>query len=386
MKQRLSKQVIDAIKIPDKPVELRDSLQRGLLLRVQPGTGLRTWYFEFRQHGRKTRTKIGRYPDCPVTKARNLAATKRAELVDGKDPAADRRNMRDSLTLRAFVNDHYRPWALLNRKSGHFSCLQITAGFQTILDRKIVSLRMADFTQVRTWRLTHTLERAKAPATHKTINKNFRVLQAAFNWGIEQGLIKSNPILGFKPGVEDRRHHIRAMTLEEERLILDVLADDDMLFRAAFLVSLDTGLRRGELLSLAWEQVDLISQKLTVSGELAKSSQTRSVPLTPRALGALEALQAQYGDTGRVFPMSPGAVYNRWLAVCSDAGVDGVRWHDLRHSFGSRLALAGVPLNVVKNLMGHSNLTVTEKYLHATRADEFAAIEVLSKANEEAIR
>ena len=106
----------------------------------------------------------------------------------------------------------------------------------------------------------------------------------------------------------------------------------------------------------------------SVEGAGAKNAQTRHVPLNPEAFEALTAWWRQGWGEDHVFP---GRDHRRlvnidkaWRAVLRDAKIDNFRFHDLRHSFGSDLVDADVPLYVVKTLMGHSTLAITERYAH----------------------
>ncbi len=379
-KEALTAKDIEKVPMPDKPLELRDGSTRGLVLRIQPGTNLRTWYYEYRQHGRKTRTKLGTYPDMSVTKAQNAVVKKRNELLAGKDPAADRRVVRESGTIRAFITDHYRPWVEAHRKSGRLTANRIEAAFSELLDRKIGSLHAADFTGWRTWRKSTTIPGAAGPAGIKTTNTDLRVLRAAFQWGVEQGVVKFNPLERMTREKEDSRPHFRALTDAEEVAILKALEQSHDVFRALFIVALDTGARRGELLSLEWSSVDLADGSFRVEGATAKSSQTRTCYLTPRAKAALEAIQAQRGPSGRVFPMSPANVFLRWRDTCVSAGItDRPRWHDIRATFATRLFDAGEGAHVVMRLCGHATLAVTQKYLRTGETQSRAAIERLAQ-------
>lgn len=130
----------------------------------------------------------------------------------------------------------------------------------------------------------------------------------------------------------------------------------------AVLVSINTGLRRGELLSLKWPAVDFKGAQLTVEGSAAKSQQTRHIPLNAEALDALKKWQEQRQDEERVFPV--GWLKTAWSNVLTKATVEKFRWHDLRHHFASKLVQAGVPLNTVRELLGHGSLAMTLRYAH----------------------
>ena len=133
------------------------------------------------------------------------------------------------------------------------------------------------------------------------------------------------------------------------------------------LIALATGMRRGELFNLHWQDIDLTGQLLTVVGAGAKSAQSRHIPLHTEALAVLTNWQRQRGDVGRVFTGRHGRLVKidkAWRTVLRDAKIDGFRFHDLRHSFASSLIQKGVSPYVVQKLLGQSSLAMTERYMH----------------------
>ena len=150
-----------------------------------------------------------------------------------------------------------------------------------------------------------------------------------------------------------------------------------------------TGVRLGELLALRWSDVDWTGSALNVSRAISaggesttKSGKARRVPLPDQALAALNDL-SQRGDftasdelvvcnvtTGRYLDGS--ALRRRYKAAQYAASVHPMRWHDLRHTYGSLLAASGEELITIKAAMGHANITTTEIYLHARPATEVA--------------
>jgi integrase len=147
-----------------------------------------------------------------------------------------------------------------------------------------------------------------------------------------------------------------------------------------FVIAATTGLRLGELGALRWRDVDLEGRNVTVSRAISageesstKSRRSRVVPLSGQAREELEALRGRLHFTGRedhVFcrpdggPLDRSAVRARFIRAQEAAGVRVRRFHDLRHTFGS-LAIRRFDLVTVKEMMGHSKLTTTERYLHA---------------------
>ena len=132
-------------------------------------------------------------------------------------------------------------------------------------------------------------------------------------------------------------------------------------------MSLNTGLRRGELTALEWSDIDFRANLLTVRAAAAKSGSMRRVNLNAEAVAVLRRWQRQTGSAGRLFP-----VYDfktAWSTLLTEANIDGFRWHDLRHTFASRLAQANVSLNKIRELMGHADLKMTLRYAHLATED-----------------
>jgi integrase len=132
------------------------------------------------------------------------------------------------------------------------------------------------------------------------------------------------------------------------------------------LLSLNTGMRQGELFALAWPAVDLERKTITVLASHSKGNTTRVIPLNDEALTVLLAIKPDPA-TGLVFK-SPvtGERFNNvkkaWAEVIKAAKLPGLRWHDLRHDFASQLVMRGVPLFTVQKLLGHANSRMTQRY------------------------
>ena len=154
------------------------------------------------------------------------------------------------------------------------------------------------------------------------------------------------------------------------------------------IVSLNTGLRRGELFGLLWSDVDLDREILTIQGSGSKSGRTRHVPLNAEALAVFMGWRAPMQRAERlVFPGRNGGRLNNvrkaWTGVLEGAGIEEFRWHDLRHTFASRLAMRGVDLNTVRELLGHADYKMTLRYAHLAPEHKAAAVARLVEATGE---
>lgn len=126
---------------------------------------------------------------------------------------------------------------------------------------------------------------------------------------------------------------------------------------------MNTGLRRGEVLKLRWSYVDFNRRILTVEGRNAKNQQTRHVSLNEEAINTLRHWREQSGPGAHVFDVATG-FQKSWVKLLKRSRISHFRWHDLRNHFASRLVQRGVPLNTVRDLLGHSSVQMSLRYAH----------------------
>jgi integrase len=148
----------------------------------------------------------------------------------------------------------------------------------------------------------------------------------------------------------------RRLAAGEEAALLAVAGAE---WSTLIIMAIETGMRRGELLSLAWERINL-SQGLAHLPE-TKNATSRTVPLSPRAIDALRALPRRLD--GRVFSMSFNDHGNRWRALCRKAGVSGLTFHDLRHEATSRFVEGGIfNMAEIAAITGHKTMAMLKRY------------------------
>jgi integrase len=147
-----------------------------------------------------------------------------------------------------------------------------------------------------------------------------------------------------------------------------------------FEIALHTGMRPSEQYGLIWSRVDLVRKLITTPK--SKNGNTRHVPLNSIALAAFQELFARSSGQGRVFVNMQGEPlkgYKHWFdPALREAGISFFTWYCLRHTFASRLVMAGVDLRTVAELMGHKTIQMTMRYAHLAPAHKLAAVERLA--------
>lgn len=215
-------------------------------------------------------------------------------------------------------------------------------------------------------------------------NRDLRLLRAAFNWAIRVGYVERTPFKrGTVSAVTLTKEPARSRRLQpgEEEALLPACSPR---LRAIVEAALETGCRKGELLSLQWSQVQLAGRpEIWLPADKTKTGKARRVPISTR-LQAVLAIR-QHGPGGEPFPPSAfvfgneigqrvGAIKTAWRTACDRAKLQDMHFHDLRREAGSRWMEAGVPLATIQRWLGHTNIAQTSTYLSTTTAGEHEAM------------
>lgn len=219
-----------------------------------------------------------------------------------------------------------------------------------------------------------------------TTNRNITRLRGLFSRAVEWGFLEEHPLSKLKQMKVDRKGRVRYLTSEEEKALREALDKRNEIskdhLKPLVILSLNTGMRRGEVFNLKWSDIDLRNKVLTVEGDTAKSGQTRHIPLNKEALSTLKNWKTKNNNEyGYVFPSKAGGrldnVKKSWTNLLTQAKIGNFRWHDLRHTFASKLARKGVPLNTSRELLGHSDLAMTLRYSHLAPDIKAKAVDLL---------
>ncbi len=380
----------DKAKTETKPYQRKVPAAPGTVLRVQP-TGTKVWKLLYEG---KTRT-LGKLPVMTYS----MAVEKALAILRGEDPDARPEAAEPPpLTFQGYIDEYYERYARQHhgRPNETISCLTAF----NFGDKALTEITLADAEAYR-------LDRKAEGKAASTINRQMATLKAALQRAFDWDLLENNPLVKLKPLKIDKRSVVRFLSEKENKWLLEALVTRDLNKQKGrtsgnqwrekrgydtlpglgaysdnltpmITLALNTGLRRGELWNLAWGDIDFKRAMLTVHGKGAKSGQTRHIPLNAAGLSTLKI------HKGKTSPLPSVPVFGRhdfkkaFSGVLKNAEIENFRFHDLRHTFASRLVMAGVPLNTVRELMGHASLDMTLVYAHLAPDNLREAVEMLS--------
>jgi integrase len=385
---RITKRAVDALQCPagrDRDFLWDDALA-GFGVAAFP-TGRKVYVAQYRQNGRSRRSNIGEHGRLTPDEARSQAKTILGAVETGADPIAERRAAREVRTFGAVAEDFMRLHVAAKRKG------RTEASYREVLEkhvypvlksRRIVEVRRADMAKLHSAMI----------ATPSAANRVLAVVSSIWNWAARREEVGagSNPCSGIERYPEQGRE--RFLTTEELGRLGAALAEGegsglpyevdetkpgskhapkadkrrvklDPFAVAAIRLLILTGARLREILDARWQYVDL--ERGVVFLPDSKTGK-KPIYLSAAAQVVLAALPRIEGNPHVIAGARDGApradLKKPWRAVTKAAGLDGVRLHDLRHSFASVGAGASMGLPIIGKLLGHSQAATTHRYAH----------------------
>ena len=382
-RQKLSEKIVrEAVPRADD-FQVFDQEVRGFALVVYR-SGTRAFALHYRIRGRLRRYTIGRWPEWSVSAARERARLLRREIDAGLDPLAERQEQRAAATVDALVDRYCREH--LPRLAPRNASDQASMLRQLVLPqwrgRPVAEITPADVERVLS---IVALGRARpskpsAPSRRKRhleparptpvrANRCGEVLRKMFGLAVEWGMRPDNPAGRFRKRPEVERD--RFLSADELRRVVAALeASPNQSAAGVVTMLLLTGARLGEVRCARFEQFNLELAIWTKQAATTKQRRVHRLPVSPEVV-ALVRLRRAAVPPGCPW-LFPGEVEGQplqdlrrfWSGVCAEAGVDGLRLHDLRHSFASFLVSGGASLEMIGKLLGHTQARTTMRYAH----------------------
>jgi integrase len=335
------------------------------------------WYYDFR-------IRRSRYRGV-IPEARTKAQAETAE-VKIRNKIFDRKynTQADTLPLAEFIDEVYLPYAKLNKRhpiNDELHCKTIVDFFGKKTFAEIVPILIEKFKKERSESVTR-YKRQRSPAS---VNRELEVLSKILSMAMDNGIIDSNPARKVKKLRQDNIRK-RYLAVDEEQRLLDALTERRAHLKPVVILAIHTGMRRGELLSLRWNDIDFARSLIYVTN--TKTGHDREIPMNAKVREALSDLQLVNGEYDFVFTNPKTGVNlvelkTGFRNACKEAGIHDFRFHDLRHTTGTRLADAGTDAFAIAEVLGHRNLQTTKRYTHATELRKRRAIEALANYSED---
>lgn len=414
LKKRLTERFIKSLQNPQKPLEVYDTEETGFCLVARP-SGVKSFCVRYRNaDGRKRTYTIGKWGKVTVKQARDLAKKLNGQISNGVDIQTEKKEKKARAesarqqTLKVFFEERYKPYCLAEMKRGK-------ERLQTIEHYFVNDWGDKALTDINEWLITNwrrkQLKRGLKPGG---VNRPVSALKAMLNRAVDWGVIENNPIGRVKLLKEDPSAIIRYLDDSEDTALRKALADRQEEQRAErkrynqwlserhldplpvlsgeytdylkpmVLLALNTGMRRGEIFDLRLKDIDFKRRQIVVHGHSSKSGKTRYIPLTNEGVNVLTTWCNQNGFSNNdlVFasPVTGGRfdnINNSWRELIKRAGIEHFRFHDLRHTYASRLVMRGADLYVVRELLGHASIETTQRYSHLAPEHKTRTVELL---------
>ena len=346
----------------------------GLGLRIT-NKNFKSFVLRYVIDGRERKYTIGSYPELSCTAAREIAGRLKGEIIKGNDPLEDRKAAYGTPTLKEFWLEFLKSKEKILRTKtlDNYKIVMKTHILPKFGNYKINSIIKRDIENFHSC----------LSSTPVVANKSLQILSSIFSTAINWGLVSNNQVTGIKKFKEHKRE--RYLSEEEIAKLIEALdmAQNQMNTNAVKLILL-TGSRKTEVLSARWQDFDFEKAVWNKPSFLTKQNKSSHVPLNSEALEILLNMKQnivadqdiENYPEDQIISTKEYVFYNPkikthlkdikrfWANICKKAGIENARIHDLRHTFASILVSNGVSLEVIGKLIGHSNITTTQRYSH----------------------
>jgi integrase len=361
-KLELTQSFIEAVKVESNTssTDYYDKKVVGLLLKVLP-SGRKTFYIRYKDvENFGCQRKIGNAAILSVIEARDLARLYLAKISLGQDPFLHA-PINPSPTLGSFALEDYLPYVKTYKKSWNMD----ESRLRNHLFPHFGKIRMNDIEKRDVVSLINEMAENFKPGT---INRVIILLRYMFNLAIRWEVrgVTRNPTSGIPLLKENNQNDRFLSALDAKALLRAINYSRNKMLKHIIPMLILTGARKREVLDAKWEDFDLDRGIWRIPN--TKSGKARAVPLSDTARDLVKKLEATmccdyvFANPNTCKPYN--SFYYSWHTARKDAGLADLRVHDLRHSFASFLVNAGRSLYEVQTLLGHSQITTTQRYAH----------------------
>ena len=354
--------------MPKGNIKSRLNLGYGAVYQRKTKAGTIRWYLDYRDAQGKRVQKVA----VLTTTREEAILALREEVRKVFNGLYGVKDEQPEMGFREFVDMFIQDYSKTNKRSWKDDKCRLSRLADFFGDVLLQSISPLDIEKFKAAGIGQGLSKS-------TVNRYLAILKRMYNVAITWGKAKDNPMKQVKLYPETDNLKERILSSEEE---VRLLANSPEHLIPVLIVALNTGMRLGEILGLTWEQVDFQAKEIKVLR--TKSGRPRIVDINSRLFETLAGLRERDGSGQYVF-LNPktGKPYTKlrksFKQACRKAKIRDLRFHDLRHTFASRLVERGADIIRVKELLGHSTVRITERYLHSNREERKRAVELLCR-------
>jgi len=338
-----------------------------------------SYYAHFTVRGERFRVKLEAQN---LEQAKKMAAEIEYQILAGHYQFLKRTR---SITLRELA-ERYIEYAKSSKRSWSRDVVCLKHILQMEIDDRVLGDYTLDSIKVATiqkYQIRRKREMDQKYSDHSvseedrsfsSVNKELACLRHMFNLGIEWELLAKNPVVS--KSIRFDKEKARGRTLEDDEFSKLLQSCSGQLYKIV-IVALNTGMRRGEILGLKWEYVKLDQGKIEIKH--TKTDEDRTIPINAFLKSLLESMPREgvyvflNRQGGRI-----GTIKTSWGNAVERAGINNLRFHDLRHTVATRLARAKVTESVIALILGHKRNTMTSRYINPHWDEMVEGIAVMS--------
>lgn len=326
----------------------------------------KSWYIDFYYEGKRYTERVGKVSKSVAEEKLDI---RRSEVIGG-----EWKPKKVNTPFEKF-KEQYLEYSKGNKKPKSFIRDECSLKhLSRVFNGKMLS-EISSFL-VEKYKLIRKDEKAE-PAT---INRELGCLRHIFNMAIKWKKAQINPVREVK-FLKEPKEKERILTEEEEAKLLETVrtSPKEKHLEPIIITALNTGMRKGEILNLKLSNVDFKKKVIIVEG--TKNGEILKVPMNHRLTVTLESskkvTKSEYvfSDNGKPY----GDIKTGWWTALKKAGIENFRFHDCRHTFGTRLGMAGIDIRTIQELMGHKDIKMTMRYSHPTPEHKRKAVEILDR-------
>jgi integrase len=367
-----TKVAIDGIKLQEKPISYHDTKENGLVIMVLP-SGVKTFYLYKKVENKPIRMKIGRYPDLSIENARKEAQRLKSDIALGKNPQTEKNKFTNANIFKDLFEMYIERYAKIHKKTWRYDEKEINRLCVPIMKLKIKNITNANI---------QDLQSKIAENNGKTMaNRILQLLSVVFNKGMDWNIIEANPCKGIKKFREKSRDRFLQPD-EIQRLIKVLNESSNELIRDYVYISLLTGARKSDVLSMEWNEIDFTNKKWRIPEQ--KNGESQTIPLTDFACDILQERKAKtfnqfvfgskLGTKGYLVEPKKG-----YHTILKKAEITNLTLHDLRRTLGSLLASIGTSSHIISKTLGHKSSKATDIYARMNLDPVREAVEKATK-------